>query len=38
LTMRRLLPVLPNNRTFSVSLGMSQKSQQQTHAPQEAYP
>ena len=27
LTMRRLLLVLPNNRTFSVSLGMSQKCQ-----------
>jgi hypothetical protein len=27
LTVRRLLSVLPNNRTFSVSLGMSQKCQ-----------
>jgi hypothetical protein len=35
MTVRRRLPVMPNNRTFSVSLGMSQKCQEQKHVPQQ---
>jgi hypothetical protein len=34
---RRSLPVFPDNRTSSVSVGMSQRCQHETHAPQQIW-
>src|SRR5262245_25026741 len=35
LTARRPLPVHPDEQTFSMSVGMPQRGQQRTHAPQQ---
>jgi hypothetical protein len=38
LRVRRSLPIYPDERTFSVSVDMSQKCQFRTHAPQRTMP